>query len=150
MLLILLVINTAYAKTYSNEDIKLIARVVEGEAKNQPFLGKAAVALTVINRYESGKYGNSLTRITRRSQFYKARKASKASIMAVKWAIENRILPINTFYFQRSKRAIWSGRPSIKRYTRIGNHTFYTLNDPSMPSGLQYVDGTGNLYTKAE
>lgn len=148
-LLIVLTVNTAYAKTYSDKDIKLIARVVEGEAKNQPFLGKAAVALTVINRYESGKYGSSLTRITRRSQFYKARKAGKASVEAVKWALENRILPVNTFYFQRSKKATWGKRPTIKRYTRIGHHTFYTLGNPNMPSGLQYVTETGNLYTKA-
>lgn len=143
-LIILLTLNTAYAKTYTEKDIKLIGRVVQAEANNQPFLGKVSVALTVINRYESGKYGKSLTHITRRSQFCKARYASKASITAVKYAIDNRLLPPNVFYFQRANRKTWGGRPSIKRYCTIGAHTFYTAGKAKPVVGA-YIGRDGRL-----
>lgn len=140
--------HTAYAKTYGKADIKLIARVVYAEARNQPFLGKMAVALTVINRYESGEYGKSLTYITRRSQFCKSRRTNKTCIRAVKLAIANRLLPSNCYYFQRSKRAVWRSRPRIKKYCRIGNHTFYFLDKPVPVTGRWYINTKGKLRVK--
>lgn len=147
----------AKPRTYTQEDINIITLVVMGEAENQPFLGKASVALTVINRYESGDYGNSLNYITRRSQFYKASKyvlkskkpkvkqAVEKCRQVVIWALVHRVLPSNTYYFQRSKRFTWYGRPSIKRYTRIGAHTFYTLGQAKEVPGDIYIDRNGKL-----
>jgi spore germination cell wall hydrolase CwlJ-like protein len=147
----------AKPRMYTEADIDKITLVVMGEAENQSFLGRAAVALTVINRYESGKYGNSLNYITRRSQYCKASqkvlKSNKPKVKqsvekcraAVIWALVHRVLPSNTYYFQRSKRSTWGGRPSIKRYTRIMAHTFYTLGQAKEVAGDMYIDRNGKL-----
>ncbi len=142
--------TTASAKTYTQKEINTISRVVYAESLNQPFLGKAAVAQVVINRYESGKYGKSLDYITRRSQFAKTgtwilktkNKGSKAlfkkCVDAVNYAIKNRFLPANTYNFQRANRKYWGGSKKIIKYCTIGAHTFYTHGKPV------FVIGEGN------
>lgn len=129
---------------YTEDDIKLIARVVYAEAHSESFDGKVAVAEVVMNRYESGQFGGSLTRITRPKQFCRAsvRTVSRPKnaalyaecLDAVQYAIDNWVLPENTYYFQRANRAHWKGRPSIIRYDTIGRHTFYTAGEAVMNS----------------
>lgn len=144
---ITLFLPAAQAKTfkYTSADIKLIARVVYAESRNQPYLGKIAVALVVINRYESGIYGKTLAMVTRKGQFCKSVRTSQTCINAVKWAIKNRVLPKNTFYFQRSKSLFWGGRKRIIRYCRIGAHSFYTLGKAKSVTGDRYIDKNGKL-----
>lgn len=48
---------------YSQQDIHDLARLVFGEARGEPFTGQVAVAAVVINRLESGKFGNSIQQI---------------------------------------------------------------------------------------
>ena len=140
---VVLVLYTAVGhaadRVYTEDDTELIARVVYAEARGESFEGKVAVAEVVMARYESGEFGDSLTRITRRSQFCKASaktvsKPKNAAVYAeclaaVQYAIDNEVLPDNAYYFQRANRAHWRGRPSIIRYTTIGDHTFYTAGE---------------------
>ena len=124
---------------YTDDDIEIIARVVYAEARGELFEGKVAVAEVVMARYESGEFGDCLTHITRRSQFCKASvktvsKPRNAAVYAeclaaVQYAIDNEVLPDNAYYFQRANRPHWRGRPSIIRYTTIGEHTFYTAGE---------------------
>jgi len=44
----------------SGNDINLIAHVVYGEARGQPFLGQVAVAAVIFNRYHSSKFPHSV------------------------------------------------------------------------------------------
>ena len=51
------------AYQYSEDEKKLIARVVYAESRGERWEGKVAVAQVVINRFESGKFGNSVKRV---------------------------------------------------------------------------------------
>jgi spore germination cell wall hydrolase CwlJ-like protein len=133
------------AKTYqySEKDIKMIARVVYGESRSQPFLGKAAVSLVVINRHESGRYGKTIRCVIfAKNQFYVAKKTDQTCIRAVHWAIKNRVLPKNTYYFRRSKSKNWHHR---QYYCRIGSHSFYTSGKAKDVTGPLYIDRRGKL-----
>ncbi len=126
-------------KVYTEDDVAVIARVVFAESRGEDIEGMRAVAEVVFNRLESGLYGDTLKHITRRSQFCKAtvktvtkkKNAAKYAecVDAVMYAIDNRALPSNTYYFQRADRKHWAGRKQIMRYVRIGKHTFYTLGE---------------------
>ena len=47
----------------SQNDINLMAHVVYGEARNQPFVGQVAVAAVVLNRYHSSLFPHSIPAI---------------------------------------------------------------------------------------
>ncbi len=125
---------------YTESEISIIARVIFAEAQGESWEGKCAVGEVVLNRYESGLYGKTLTYVTRKKQFCKAtertvKKKKNAAVYAecyraALYVIENRTLPSNTYYFQKANRKHWGGRPKIMRYGRIGKHTFYTLGEP--------------------
>jgi N-acetylmuramoyl-L-alanine amidase len=129
--------------TYTEEDLAIVARVIFAESRSESWEGKVAVGEVVFNRFESGAYGDTLTRVTRKSQFSKAsvrtvNKKRNADLYnecfaAALYASTERSLPSNTYYFQRRNRAHWYRRPSIIRYTTIGRHTFYTLGDAILP-----------------
>lgn len=44
----------------SQNDIQLMAHVVYGEARNQPFVGQVAVAAVILNRYHSSSFPHSI------------------------------------------------------------------------------------------
>lgn len=44
----------------SQNDINLMAHVVYGEARGQPFIGQVAVAAVILNRYHSSKFPHSI------------------------------------------------------------------------------------------
>ncbi len=44
----------------ARDDVYLLARVVNGEAANEPYLGKVAVAAVILNRVESDQFPNTL------------------------------------------------------------------------------------------
>jgi len=123
---------------YTEDEITLIARVVYAEARGESFEGRCAVAEVVFARFESGKFGTSLAKITRKGQFCKAsaKIAKKNGAVfqecreAVIYAITTRTLPANAYYFQKANRKYWGGRKTIIRYTTIGKHTFYTAGEP--------------------
>lgn len=45
---------------YSSNDLYLLARVVYGEARGEPYLGQVAVAAVVLNRVKSSKFPNTI------------------------------------------------------------------------------------------
>ncbi len=49
--------------TFSEQDINLMAHVVYGEARGQPFLGQVAVAAVILNRYHSALFPHSIPAI---------------------------------------------------------------------------------------
>ena len=57
--------STAYtapgaAAGLSQNDVNLMAHVVYGEARNQPFVGQVAVAAVILNRYHSSLFPHSI------------------------------------------------------------------------------------------
>jgi spore germination cell wall hydrolase CwlJ-like protein len=143
--------------TYTEAEINELTRVVYAEARNQPFYGRAAVALTAIYRYENNKGKYSMRHITRHGQYAKAgrwiltskKKGVIASVKkcreAVMYAIDHRILPKNCTMFQRANRKHWGRNKNIPRYCRIGDHTFYTVGKAKAVPGNMYIDTSGQL-----
>ena len=52
--------TNANVPKFSKADVDLLGRIVQAEAGNQSEKGKQAVAATIINRLNSGQYGNTL------------------------------------------------------------------------------------------
>lgn len=48
---------------FSQRDVELLARLVHAEAKGEPYIGKVAVAATVLNRLKDPKYPKSISSI---------------------------------------------------------------------------------------
>ena len=117
-------IQSEKISAYSSAEKKLIARVVYAESRGEIFEGQVAVATVVLNRYESGKFGRSISKIVFASdQFAITEKYNSESLKAVERAISKLgSYPRNMYYFQVSKSRVWR---NFVYYKRIGNHSFY-------------------------
>jgi N-acetylmuramoyl-L-alanine amidase len=112
---------------YSESEKEIIAKVVSAEARGECFEGQVMVAVVVLKRYESGKFGKSIKKVAyARSQFANGTQYNAENMEAVEEAIEHLSeYPDNLFYFKRADRKYWGKGHSIVRYCRIENHTFY-------------------------
>ncbi len=112
-----------YICEYTDEEKEIIAKIVNAESRGECFEGQVAVAQVVINRFKSGKFGNSIKRVAyANSQFANSRKYTDENMKAVEEAISNSPFPDNMYYFRKSKSKHWR---SFKHHIRIGNHSFY-------------------------
>ena len=75
---------------FTDNEIYLIQRVVETETYDQDFISKCNVASVIINRFESGKYGDSIESIiTAPNQFsYWRKDITENTILAVEYAFQ--------------------------------------------------------------
>lgn len=55
-----------------NSDLNLLARVVHGEARGEPYKGKVAVAAVVLNRVESSSFPNTIAGVVYQSGAFSA------------------------------------------------------------------------------
>lgn len=53
--------GSAAAASYHQSEIQLLARLVYGEARGEPYLGKVAVAAVVLNRVKSALFPNTIS-----------------------------------------------------------------------------------------
>lgn len=107
------------------DETSLIARVVQAEAGNQAFVGKIAVAMTILNRMDY--YGQTAEEVIYADNQY----ATPASIWteederAVEFARQNRdLFPENLIFF-RTDHYHSFGEP----YTVIGDHYFSVVEE---------------------
>lgn len=104
-------------------NIDLIARVCMSEAANEPFIGKVAVAATVLNRCDN--WNKSTEEIVYApNQYWTGNNGTPTEecFAAVAYAIENRdLFPADMMYF-RNKHYHTFGKP----YMVIGAHYFST------------------------
>ena len=56
----------------SSSDLNLLARVVHGEARGEPYKGKVAVAAVVLNRVESSSFPNTIAGVVYQSGAFNA------------------------------------------------------------------------------
>ena len=52
--------SSSSSSSTSNSDLNLLARLVYGEARGEPYTGQVAVAAVVLNRVKSSKFPNSI------------------------------------------------------------------------------------------
>lgn len=116
---------------YSQQDIHILACVVHGEARGEPFEGQVAVAAVVLNRVESQNFGNSVKEVIFEpgaftavddGQFYL--QPDSNAYRAVEAALRGWDPSEEALYYWNPVTAtnkwIWS-RPIV---TRIGQHVF--------------------------
>ncbi len=119
------------AVSSNSADVNLLAHVVNGEARGEPFEGQVAVAAVVLNRLKDSRFPKTVAGIIYQpgafssvsdGQFNLPPDAS--SIKAARDAINGSDPSHGALYFfapsKTSNRFIWS-RPQL---TRIGNHIF--------------------------
>jgi N-acetylmuramoyl-L-alanine amidase len=115
----------------ARDDVMLLARVIQGEAANEPYLGKVAVGAVILNRVGSDKFPNTLAGVIYQPNAFESisngianQPPSQDSVKAAQDAL-NGWDPTQSalFFWNPSKPVsswIWS-RPII---TQIGAHVF--------------------------
>lgn len=116
---------------FSENDIKLMANAVHGEARGEPYEGKVAVAAVILNRVENASFPNSVSGVIFEPRAFTAvsdgqiwltpnEEARKAVLDAINgWDPTGNCL----YYFNPDTATsawIWS-RPQVKT---IGKHIF--------------------------
>lgn len=75
---------------FTEDEVRLICRVVETETYDQPFKEKVNVACVVFNRLENGGFGDTVTEVitTPRQFAYGRKNITESTILAVMYAYE--------------------------------------------------------------
>lgn len=109
------------------DDRLLIAKVVQAEAGTEPFVGKVAVAATILNRAELREMSISDV-VHEPNQFATpwVGTLDEEVFRAVDFAVENRdLFPKNMFFFRTHH---YHRMAFAEDYAQIGNHYFSTDN----------------------
>lgn len=125
--------NSQVQISEGDNDLYLLAHLINGEARGEPFEGQVAVGAVILNRIRSGKFpGDIAGNIYQGLQFESVangeiwRPLSESSINAAKAALQGWDPTGGALYFYNPAKVyskynwIWS-RPIIHR---IGNHVF--------------------------
>jgi N-acetylmuramoyl-L-alanine amidase len=119
------------AGTVSSKDTTMLAKVISGEARGEPYIGQVAVGAVIINRCNPSSFPNTVYGVifepgafdaVRDGQYYQTPTAS--AVKAAKAAIGGWDPSNGAIYYWNpitaTSKWIWS-RPII---ARIGNHVF--------------------------
>ncbi len=115
----------------SNSDLNLLARLVYGEARGEPYTGQVAVAAVVLNRVESSKFPNSIAGVIYQPGAFDVVSDGQINMAPDATAIKAARDALNgwdpaygsIYYFNpntATSKWIWS-RPHV---VTIGNHRF--------------------------
>lgn len=116
---------------YKNSDVNLLARLVNAEARGEPYRGQVAVAAVVLNRIKSPEFPNTIPDIIYQPAAFSSvadgqinLAPSSSAIRAAQEAMSGADPAYGALFFfnpaKTSNKYIWS-RPQI---TKIGNHIF--------------------------
>lgn len=112
-------------------DKDLLARLVSAEAVGEPYAGKVAVAVVVLNRVQSDLFPNTVKAVINQpGQFTPVsngminKKADRDSIIAVNEALSLVGTGSGSLYFYNPKKTSNKWLRSKKVTVIIGNHTF--------------------------
>lgn len=116
--------------TYSVDEIDALERLVECEAGTEDMIGKTLVADVVLNRVNTGIWGNDIMSVIEApGQFkpvsngaYKVIAASSDTKTAVIDALLNDDMSKGAIYFQKSCATRWGNKEFLFRH---GSHSFY-------------------------
>lgn len=123
--------SSSSSTSLNKSDIDLIARVVNGEARGEPYEGQVAVAAVILNRVESSSFPNTVSGVCYQNGAFDAVADGQINISvntscvnAVKDAMNGWDPSGGALYYYNPKTATnqWiRQRPIIKT---IGNHVF--------------------------
>lgn len=123
--------GTAGKGQYSSSDIALLAKVISGEARGEPYEGQVAVGAVVLNRIQSSSFPDTISGIVYQKGAFSAVTDSNWSVATAESAKRAAIDAINgwdpsggaIYYYNPAKtsNAFMHSRPIIKT---IGVHRF--------------------------
>ncbi|MBM7661851.1 N-acetylmuramoyl-L-alanine amidase [Bacillus mesophilus] len=115
----------------SEDEKKLLARLVTAEAKGEPYSGKVAVAEVVLNRVEDEKFPDSIKEVIyEENQFEPVQNnsiqqpADQESVQAVEEALIEEKHELEALYFYNPETASDHWIRERKIIKKIGNHVF--------------------------
>ncbi|WP_066639739.1 cell wall hydrolase [Desulfolucanica intricata] len=115
----------------SLSEVKLLARVVEGEAADEPYTGKVAVAAVILNRLKNPSFPNTLAGVIYQPGAFESvsngqvnRPLTQQSIKAARAAFNGMDPTGGALYFWNPAKPVnpWIWRKTI--VTTIGQHVF--------------------------
>ncbi|MBF8436655.1 cell wall hydrolase [Halanaerobiaceae bacterium Z-7014] len=120
------------ARSISNQEIELLARAINGEARGEPYLGQVAVGAVIINRVISDKFPDTIEGVIMQDgQFCAVEDGqidlapSPSTRQAAQEAVNGRDPTDRSLYFynpETSNEQAWMARRDV--IVRIGNHVF--------------------------
>ncbi len=124
-------ISTTTSNTSNSNDTNLLARLVHGEARGEPYSGQVAVAAVVLNRVDSSKFPNTVAGVIYQSGAFDVVADGQINMAPNQTAINAARDAINgwdpsygaIYYFNpntATNKWIWSRPHTIT----IGNHRF--------------------------
>jgi len=124
--------DTKTSTNVSSADKDLLARLVQAEASGEPYAGKVAVAVVVLNRVDNSTFPNSIHDVIYQSgQFSPVsngeinKAADSESVRAVNEALTlNRSQGAGSLFFYNPKTSTSHWLDSRPTTLIIGNHTF--------------------------
>ena len=123
--------NISYASTYSKNDIELMARAVNGEARGEPYEGQVAVAAVILNRVKSSSFPNTIAGVIYQSGAFDAVSDGQInltpddeSIRAAKDAMAGWDPSGGAIYYYNPNTATNKWIRSREIITTIGDHVF--------------------------
>ncbi|MCR8994567.1 cell wall hydrolase [Brevibacillus laterosporus] len=120
------------SKSYTDEDIYWLSRVVSSEAKGESVKGQIAVANVVLNRVESDKYPDSIKKVVfQKRQFSSVRDKSiykeptEEAVKSAKKALKGeRVINKDVMFFYNPKIATSRWLDTRRKAVDIGSHRF--------------------------
>ncbi|MFW5981389.1 MAG: cell wall hydrolase [bacterium] len=120
------------AMNITDEDIELLARVIHGEARGEPFVGQVAVGAVVINRVLSHQFPNSFREVIYQDKQFSAvadgqmyLSPTQTSYRAAREAINGSDPSMGAFYYYNPEFAKYQWWfETRQRIVTIGAHVF--------------------------
>lgn len=121
----------AESGTYNNSDVTVLAKMIHGEARGEPYIGKVAVGAVILNRVEDKKFPNSVHSVCfqpgafdaiQDGQYYM--EPDQDSINAAKVALKGWDPTYGALYYWNPDTATSKWIHSRKIITQIGKHVF--------------------------
>ena len=117
--------------TYSSSDVTVLAKMIHGEARGEPYIGKVAVGAVILNRVEDKKFPDSVYSVcfqpgafdaVKDGQYYM--EPDQESIKAARAAINGWDPTYGALYYWNPSTATSKWIWSRQVITRIGKHVF--------------------------
>lgn len=121
----------AAAKNPDRGEVTLLARVIEGEAANEPFMGKVAVGAVILNRTKSADFPHTISGVIYQDHAFESvsngqvnRPVSDEAIRAANTAMGGYDPTGGALFFWNPNKPVSSWIWSRNIVTEIGNHVF--------------------------
>ena len=123
--------GTVAASTYQESEVRILARLVSGEARGEPYVGQVAVAAVVLNRVKSPAFPNTISGVIFQTGAFDAvwdgqfdMEPTENSVRAARDALNGWDPTGGCLYYYNPSTATNSGIWTRQVQLTIGRHAF--------------------------